>query len=206
MNTYLEFWVRSLVIGLAIAAPVGPIGALCIQRTVVGGRMAGLVSGLGAATADAVYGAIAGLGITFVADFLVNQRAGLNLAGGLFLALLGVRSIVAPAANPARERGPGRWWADYASTFFLTLANPMTVLAFVAVFAGLGVVDTGGDFRAAAAVILGVFTGSVLWWLLLSSSVGLLRERLALRHLAWINRAAGGILVVFALQLLLQLL
>lgn len=192
-----SLFVRALVIGLSIAAPVGPIGVLCIRRTLAQGRSYGLVSGLGAATADAVYGCVAGFGLAFVSGFLVDQQVWLRLVGGAFLCYLGVKTLLAkPVEEAAEAKGIGLLSA-YGSTFFLTLTNPMTILSFAAVFAGLGIAETGGDYRSAAILVLGVFSGSVLWWLLLSGGVGLLRERFTPQALVWVNRISGLVVVGF---------
>jgi threonine/homoserine/homoserine lactone efflux protein len=190
-------FLRGLVIGFSIAAPVGPIGILCIRRTLAEGRMAGLLSGLGAATADALYGCVAGFGLTVVSSFLVDQRAWIQLVGGAFLLLLGVKTLrSSPAENPADASGSGLA-ASYASTFFLTLTNPMTILAFAGIFAALGVVNAGGDLSAAVLLVLGVFLGSAAWWLILSGGVGFVREKLNPAILRWVNRVSGLILLVF---------
>src|SRR3712207_2953311 len=134
MGLFLE----GIIIGLAIAAPVGPIGVLCIRRTLADGRTSGFVSGLGAATADAVYGAIAAFGLTLITDFLLGGASWLRLVGGAFLLYLGIKTFLArPAERAAEVRGGGLPGA-YASTLFLTLTNPTTILSFVAIFAGLG--------------------------------------------------------------------
>ncbi|MCU0538768.1 MAG: LysE family translocator [Desulfobacterales bacterium] len=193
----IGLFLRGLVIGFSIAAPVGPIGILCIRRTLADGRLAGLLAGLGAATADAIYGCVAGFGLTVISSFLVDQRVWIQLAGGLFLLMLGIRTLAAPPArNPAAASGTGLA-AGYLSTFLLTLTNPMTILSFAAIFAALGVARTGGDFAAAALLVLGVFLGSAAWWLLLSGGVGLVRERLNPAILRWVNRLSGLILVIF---------
>ncbi|HEX9370073.1 MAG TPA: LysE family transporter [Roseiflexaceae bacterium] len=135
---------RGLVVGFSIAAPVGPIGVLCIRRTLADGQVAGFVSGLGAATADAIYGSIAGFGLTFISGILVSQQGWLRLIGGLFLCYLGVKTLLArPAERPASAGGVGLVGA-YASTFFLTLTNPLTIFAFLGVFAGLGLANAAG--------------------------------------------------------------
>jgi threonine/homoserine/homoserine lactone efflux protein len=195
---------RGLAIGFSIAAPVGPIGVLCIRRTLSDGRLSGLVSGLGAATADAIYGCIAGFGLTFVSGFLVRQQHGLRLIGGAFLVYLGIRTLLAKPA--ALEAAPGRTEGlagAFASTFFLTLTNPMTILSFAAIFAGLGLAGTGGDYVSAVALVLGVFTGSALWWLLLSSATGAFRSRISRRGMRWINGISGVIIAGFGLFALL---
>lgn len=195
----LSFFLQGLVLGFSIAAPVGPIGVLCIRRTLTQGRMAGLLSGLGAATADAIYGSIAGFGLTVVSGVLVDQAVWLRIVGGLFLCYLGIKTLRAkPAETAAVAKGTGLLGA-YLSTVLLTLTNPATILAFLAVFAGLGLATTGGNFGAALILVLGVFSGSALWWFLLSSGVSLLRSRFNPYKLCWLNRISGSILLVFGI-------
>jgi threonine/homoserine/homoserine lactone efflux protein len=188
---------RGFILGFAIAAPVGPIGLLCIQRTLSQGQLVGLASGLGAATADAFYGAVAAFGLTVVSGFLIEQQFWLALVGGLFLCYLGVRTLLSAPAERAAASEAGSVGAAYVSTFLLTITNPMTILAFVAIFAGAGLATAGGDAWAAAWMVAGVFLGSAAWWLLLSGGVSLLRSRISGGVLLWVNRAAGAILVVF---------
>lgn len=196
---------KGIGIGLAIAAPVGPIGVLCIRRTLAAGRAAGLVTGLGAATADAVYGSIAGFGLTVVSHFLVSQATWFRLVGGLFLCYLGVRTLLArPAELEAATRGEGLPKA-YLSTFFLTLTNPMTILSFAAIFAGLGIGGTREGYLSAGLLVLGVFLGSASWWLTLSSSVSLFRSSLDTHRLRWVNLASGVIILGFGISALLRL-
>jgi threonine/homoserine/homoserine lactone efflux protein len=199
------FFLRGLLIGFSIAAPVGPIGVLCIRRTLADGRLAGLASGLGAATADAFYGSLAGFGLTLVANFLVSQQTWLRLVGGLFLLYLGVKTFLSqPAADsgqPTHTRSRGLWGA-YLSTLLLTLTNPLTILSFAAIFAGLGLVETGGNPLSAGILVLGVFSGSAAWWLLLSGGVSLLRAKVTNGTLRWINRLAGVVIVGFGVAAL----
>ena len=191
-------FLRGLAIGFSIAAPVGPIGILCIRRTLAEGRASGFLSGLGAATADALYGCVAGFGLTVVSGFLVDRRAWIQLIGGVFLLALGVRTLRSKPAERAAQASAGRGLAgSYLSTLLLTLTNPMTIISFAGIFAALGVAETGGSLAAAAWLVAGVFLGSAAWWLLLSGGVGLMRERLASGALLWVNRASGAVLVVF---------
>ncbi len=193
------FFLRGLIIGFSIAAPVGPIGVLCIRRTLVKGRVSGFVSGLGAATADALYGCIAGFGLTFVSSFLIHQQGWFSLIGGLFLLYLGLKTFLArPVERSASERGSGLL-AAYGSTFFLTLTNPVTILAFAAIFAGLGIAGGGGNYISAGILVLGVFLGSALWWFILSAGVGLVRRKFDLQVLRWVNRISGLIVIGFGL-------
>ena len=200
-----EFLLRGIILGFSIAAPVGPIGVLCIRRTLAEGRASGFVSGLGAATADAIYGCVAGFGLTFISSFLVNQQVWLRLVGGAFLCYLGIRTFLArPADQAAPAQGNGLIGA-YGSTFLLTLTNPMTILSFAAAFAGLGLADIGGEFGSAAMLVLGVFAGSTLWWLGLNGVVSLFRTRFDARALRWVTRASGITIAGFGLFALLSI-
>ena len=191
------FVLRGLLLGFSIAAPVGPIGVLCIRRTLSAGRGMGLVSGLGAATADATYGAIAAFGLTVVSGFLLSQQLWLRLLGGAFLCYLGVRTFLAAPAPEAAPVGGGGLAGAYVSTFFLTITNPLTILSFAAIFAGLGLGGSGAEAGAALGLVLGVFLGSALWWLLLSGVVSLLRARFDLRAMRWVNRSSGLLILGF---------
>ncbi|MBN1200852.1 MAG: LysE family transporter [Anaerolineae bacterium] len=202
----LDFFARGLVIGFSIAAPVGPIGVLCIRRTLADGRAHGLVSGLGAATADAIYGSIAAFGLTFVSSFLIDQQTGLRLIGGVFLCYLGIKTLLARPAEHIVQANNNRLTGAYTSTFFLTLTNPVTILSFAAIFAGVGVGGDAGDYLAAAVLVAGVFLGSAAWWLLLSGGVSLLRDAATPAHLRWINRGSGVILISFGLVALAGLI
>ncbi|MGB5932052.1 MAG: LysE family transporter [Anaerolineae bacterium] len=201
----IGFLLRGLIMGFSIAAPVGPIGVLCIRRTLAEGRASGLVSGLGAATADAIYGCIAGFGLTFISSILIGQQVWLRLIGGAFLCYLGLKTFLArPAKEVASAEGNGLVGA-YASTFFLTLTNPMTILSFAAIFAGLGVASVSGNYISAAVLVLGVFIGSALWWLILSGVVGVFRAKFSPHGLRWANRISGVIITGFGLLALLSL-
>jgi len=187
-----SLFLRGLVLGFSIAAPVGPIGVLCIRRTLAHGRASGFVSGLGAASADALLGSVAALGLTAVSNLLVSGQQWLRLGGGAFLIYLGISTFCArPAASAATVRDTGRW-GDYVSTLALTLTNPMTIVMFAAVFASLGV-----GARAGGLVVTGVFSGSALWWLILSGGVSLLRGQIDIQKMMLINRISGIIIAVF---------
>lgn len=201
----VSFLLRGIVIGFSIAAPVGPIGVLCIRRTLAEGRLAGLVSGLGAASADAVYGLIAAFGLTFVSSFLVSEGVWLRLIGGIFLCYLGFKTFLTkPAHEAAKAKGTGLFGA-YTSTFFLTLTNPMTILSFATIFAGLDIASKDGSYVAAGVLVLGVFLGSALWWLFLCSGINWFRSRFNLRGLKWVNRITGVIIMAFGLVVLFSL-
>ena len=201
----VSYLARGLVIGFAIAAPVGAIGLLCIRRTLADGRLAGFVSGLGAATADAFYGAVAALGLTAVSAAIVDHQDVVRLVGGVFLCYLGVRTALSQPAAEARSGSARGLAAAYGSTLALTLTNPTTILSFAAVFAGLGLGAAAGDRLSALLMVLGVFLGSGLWWLILSGAVGFFRRALTPARLVWINRISGFVLVGFGVVALLSL-
>ena len=193
----LSVFGRGFVLGFSIAAVVGPIGLLCIRRTLVTGFAIGFVSGLGAATADATYAAVASFGISALAAVLIDQRLWLRLIGGAFLLYLGLRTLRSePATRAAELPATGvRLAGAYSSTLALTLSNPMTIMSFAAIFAGLGA--SGAD------LVAGVFGGSAAWWLVLATSVARLRGRLTPRWFRWINISSGLLITAFGAQSLL---
>jgi threonine/homoserine/homoserine lactone efflux protein len=202
----LGLLVRGVTIGFAIAAPVGPIGVLCIRRTLAEGRAMGFVSGLGAASADTIYGLVAVFGLTASSGALAGASWWGRLLGGIFLCYLGVRTLrSAPAERPAAAGARGLLGA-YISTFALTITNPATILSFAAVFAGMGAASGAADYGEALLLVLGVSCGSALWWLLLSGGVSLLRARVTEAVLRWVNWAAGAIIIAFGLAALASLL
>jgi len=196
----VPFFFQGCLLGFSLAAPVGPIGVLCIRRTLSAGRPAGLCSGLGAACADSVYGSIAAFGLSALSGILLTYQHELRLVGGLFLLYLGGRTFLAPPASLEPTAAPiaGRL-ADFGATLFLTLANPMTILSFTAIFAGLGIGGRPGDYAAATFMVGGVFCGSLLWWCILAATVSRFRSRLGPGNLRLVQRVSGAILVSFGL-------
>jgi threonine/homoserine/homoserine lactone efflux protein len=203
----MSFLIRGLLIGLSVAAAVGPMSVLCIQRTLQRGFLYGLISGLGIATADGLYGCIAGFGLTVIASFLVSQQNWVRGIGGLFLIYLGCKTLLTKPAERAAttSKAPG-FVGAYLSTFLLTLTNPLTILSFVAIFAGLGVGTGKNSPLAALLVVCGVFFGSAIWWCLLTGGINLFRKKFTPRWLLWINMVSGVIITLFGLVALLSLL
>ena len=196
-----NFFLKGLVLGFSIAAPVGPIGILCIQRTLNKGMISGFVSGMGAATADAFYGCIAGFGLAFISNMLVSQQNYIRVLGGMFLIYLGIKTFLSkPTENTVKIESNKGIIKDYVSTLGLTLTNPMTIISFSAMFAGLGIANANGDYSLAINLVIGVFIGSALWWLILSSVISLFRKVITDRSLIWINRFSGIIVLAFGVM------
>ncbi|MEM7759009.1 MAG: LysE family transporter [Cyanobacteria bacterium P01_A01_bin.40] len=193
----IHLLIKGLLIGLSIAAPVGAIGLLCINRTLSQGSLVGFVSGLGAATADSIYGCIAGFGLNFISDFLIQQQFWLQIVGGLFLCYLGVKTFTAKPKEQEFELSNNSLLNAYISTLSLTITNPTTILSFIAVFASLGLANTTTNHSSAAVLVLGVFLGSACWWLILSSSVGLIRRKFNSLALKRLNQASDLIIAAF---------
>jgi threonine/homoserine/homoserine lactone efflux protein len=190
------FFTKGVGIGFAIAAPVGPIGVLCIRRSLAEGRQVGLATGLGAATADAAYGFVAAFGLTAISSALMDMRMQFGLIGGVFLCYLGVRTFLSKPAEGAAPTRSGGLPSAYVSTVVLTLANPMTIISFVMLFASLGL-GTAPDYFSAGMTVAGVFIGSALWWILLSSGVAWFRMRVTPRWMQAINQISGCVILAF---------
>lgn len=191
-----NFFIKGIILGFSIAAPVGPIGILCIRKTLQFGRLSGFFSGLGAAIADTIYGIISAFGLTLISDFLIAGRFWLHILGGVFLLFLGGKTFLAKPLESNKAISHKTLLGDFISTLFLTLANPLTILSFVAVFAGLGLSEDQGS---APILVLGVFLGSTLWWLILSEGVTLFRKKISQKVMIWINRIAGIVIIGFGI-------
>jgi threonine/homoserine/homoserine lactone efflux protein len=200
------YFFKGLVIGFSLAIPVGPIALVCIRRTLARGLLSGLFSGLGVAAADAIYGAAAGFGVTFLANFLIRHDVVLRLIGGVFLCYLGVRTFRSvPPSNPENHDEIGLM-RDFVSAMFLTLTNPITMFAFAAVFAAAGVGERDGNYYLSTFVlVLGVALGSTLWWLLLTGGVSLLHGKITTGGLRVINMVSGTAIGAFGTFVLLSL-
>jgi threonine/homoserine/homoserine lactone efflux protein len=205
-NVDIASFARGLALGFAVAAPVGPMSLLCMRRTLASGFAAGVLSGLGVATADALYGAIAAFGLVAITGFVVGQQPWLQLAGGAVLVYLGLETLQAGPADTPAAAGGADLAGMYLSTLALALANPTTILSFAALFAGLGLGGGGRDSTTAPTLVLGVFLGSALWWLILTGGIALARGRLTSRLLRSVNTLSGLALLGFGLTALASLL
>jgi putative LysE/RhtB family amino acid efflux pump len=213
MTPDLELFLRGILLGLAVAAPVGPIGVLCIQRSLAGGFWAGFSGGIGTAVADAVYAALAAAGFAVLAGNLgavgpMTMQQILQWGGAVFIAWLGWRTFSSPVAETAADapvqatEEPERPVRLFIVTFALTMSNPSTILSFAALFAGLGLA-ADPSIGAAGSAVAGVFIGSLLWWAALSGGIAALRHRVGAELRRWINRIAGLVLILFAIALVI---
>jgi threonine/homoserine/homoserine lactone efflux protein len=193
--------VKGIAVGIVIALPLGPMGMLCVRRTLFEGMIFGLVSGLGAALADTVFAIVAGFGLTVVRDWIFGYQDWLGAAGGLVLAAVGIRALAA-RAPPVPEPVAGEaLFGAFASAFAITIGNPVTIFALTAIFAKLGL-DQGARLDVMGPMIAGVFVGSSLWWLGLTAGIAALRRRARRFSLAALYRISGAILAVSGVGLL----
>ncbi|SFS59591.1 LysE family translocator [Paenibacillus sp. BC26] len=195
--------IKGMIIGLSIAAPVGPIGILCMKRTINQGRLYGAIAGMGAATADGIYGLIAAFGFDAITSGLVAQQLWIRLIGGLFLCYLGYQSFRSSAADASAEPRMSRnAAAAYITTFLLTITNPMTILSFLGIFAGLNIMQS--STAESVSLVLGVFIGSMIWWLFLSVIIGAIRQTLNASAMRVINQISASVLLAFGVYSLYQ--
>jgi len=198
---------KGLAVGVAVAAPVGPVGALCMRRAVSIGRIAAIGTGLGAAVADAFYGAVAALGLTAISDILIDYQKPAAAVGGFFLLYLSYRifrsirqgSLVAETAEGFSIT------SAFLSTFFITLTNPATIISFVAIFAGIGFLNQAENVGSAVILVGGVFCGSALWWVFLSLLSHEMKRRFGSRFEAFVNMASASIIGIFGVLALTSL-
>lgn len=194
----LLFAAKGFALGFAVAAPLGPIGALCINRTLQRGFWVGLSGGVGTAFADAFYGALAALGFAAFSAFLATIDGPMRLIGGLAMVWLGWKGMQPKPPRPAAEIGARDLLGTIGATFLLTIANPTTILSFAVFFAGLGLASAA-DAPSALVVVAGVFAGSLAWWIILTGGVSLVRHKLSDRFALWVGRLSGGLILAFGL-------
>jgi len=198
----LTIYFRGTIIGFVMAAPIGPVNMLCMQRTLDAGRVSGIVSGLGAALADAFYAGIAGFGLTLVSEFLSIYAFWLRIIGGLFICVLGFRVMFRKPSKHSTASYDKDSFRSFSSTLFLTLTNPTTVFSYGLMFAAFGVSDIPHDTGTATFLVLGVFTGSILWWIILSTVIGRFRANLGPADLRRIVRISGIVIAGFGVFVL----
>ena len=191
------YFLKGLAIGFSLAAPVGPIGVLCIRRTLAHGSRRGLIIGLSAASADMVYGIVAAFGVTLISNFIAQEQHWIRLIGGFFLFVLGYHTYFSHPATDTITSGKNGHARTFVSTFLLTLTNPMTLFAFAVVFAGIGIDKSMGHHSYATFFVAGIFLGSLSWFSLLTSLVRFFREIITTDGLVIINKVAGSLLTLF---------
>lgn len=193
--------IKGIIVGLFVSIPLGPIGVLCIQRTINKGRLSGFLSGLGAATADTIFATIAGFSLTFVINFVEEKQFVFQLTGGVIVMLLGIKIFYTdPIRQLKRHRKKkSSLLEDYLSVLFLTITNPLAIFLFVALFATMGLVSDGESIFYAGIMLSGVFLGAGLWWFVLSTLINVFRARFRLKQLWWINKISGGVIFLLGL-------
>ncbi|MBO21560.1 MAG: lysine transporter LysE [Rhodospirillaceae bacterium] len=205
--------IQGIVFGFFLALPVGPVGVLCVQRTLFQGRIHGLISGLGAAFGDALYGAVAAFGISAVEDWITGHQGSLRLVGGVVLLLLAMRTVASmvrhrPVADGNDEKIQRRIEThslvkDFISTFTLAITNPITFIAFAGLLATLGFTEAGRSIGNASILVAGVFAGSALWWIALSSTASIFRPFMDGSYQVWMDRIVALVLAGFGTYALL---
>jgi len=200
-----SLFLKGLLFGFLLAATVGPMWVLCFRRTLTQGPLAGFASGMGIAVADGLYGVVAAFGLTAISGFLLQHSYWIGLIGGIFLLYLGIKTLLSHPEPRESNANPAGLLQGFLSTLGLTLANPPTILAFAAIFAGLGLASNA-DYASASLVVLGVFLGSASWWILLAAGAGRLRKRIGPKLFRNINAASGLSILAFATWQLAQVL
>jgi threonine/homoserine/homoserine lactone efflux protein len=195
----VDFIIKGIIVGFLASVPLGPVGVLCIQRTINKGRVSGIFSGMGAATVDAFFALVAAFGLTFIITFIEEQHFYIQLIGGAVLILLGVNIF---RTNPIKQirrhrRKKNKLIEDYFSVLLLTLSNPLAVFLFVAAFAGIGMVSAEDSAIKSWLIVAGVFGGAMIWWFILTFLINIFRKKFRLKQLWWINKIAGLAIIVF---------
>jgi threonine/homoserine/homoserine lactone efflux protein len=202
----LGLFIQGMIVGLTLAVPVGPISLVCIHRTIAGGRLHGIFSGLGVATSDSFYAAVAFLGLTAVSGLIIGHQAAFRLIAGIALVLVGIQVFRSVPAAVRDGANPDSYLKDYLSLLAIAAANPLTIIYFITILPGFGVVAHGTTLIAAVPFVAGIFLGSAVWWIILCGSLGSVRSRLTVDNLRWINQASGILITVFGAGMLILLL
>ena len=201
-----QYLLNGIVIGFSASVPLGPIGVLCIQKTINKGRLSGFFSGLGAATADTIYAVISGFGLTIISNFIINQQTYLKIFGSFVLLYLGIKIFLTnPGIQIRKQSKDKRLFHDFLSIFLLTISNPITLFVFAAVFTGFGIVESKSGFGSIAELVTGVLFGATLWWTILTTLISVFRNRIRLRNLLWINKISGVLIIGFGIFAFLSL-
>jgi threonine/homoserine/homoserine lactone efflux protein len=195
----LIYILKGIAIGFALAAPVGPLGLICIRRTLAHGSKRGLLVGLSAAAADILYGIVAAFGVTLISDFIYNQQQWIRLIGGLVLIILGYHTVRSRPSTDTETNGTNGNIRAVFSTFLLALTNPMTLFTFAAVFASVGLKEISGNHIFGLFLVGGIFLGTMGWFTLLTTLVYFFKNRINTNGISLVNRIAGSILILFGI-------
>ena len=206
-GVFTELFIKGIIIGLLVSVPLGPVGVLCIQRTLNKGRLAGLVSGLGAAAADTIFAIIAGFGLTIIINFIEERHVYFQIIGGLFVLYIGMRIFY---TNPVKQLKLQRLKRtqlsqDFVSVFLLTLSNPMAIFLFLAIMAAIKVASDKLSIIEISLLTAGIATGAIFWWFVLSSIANRFRKKIRLRSIWWMNKITGSMVFLFGLLVLISL-
>jgi threonine/homoserine/homoserine lactone efflux protein len=195
-----------MIVGVSVSAPLGPLGVLCIQRTINKGLLSGFVSGLGAAVADILYASVAGFGISIIADFLKDHQEIIRAIGGLIVLVVGIMIFRSNPVKQFRQQKMQKrsYVSDFVSSIFITITNPLTIVFFGAVFAGFGLDETT-TINPVVLTLLGIFLGALTWWLGLTILVNIFRNKIRLRNLYWINKITGILVAIFGLAVFISI-
>jgi threonine/homoserine/homoserine lactone efflux protein len=202
----LSFFIQGIVIGLTLAVPIGPISLLCIQRTIADGRLHGVISGLGVSTADSFYAAITVLGLTAISSLIVTYQYLFRSLAGVILVLIGIRVFMLVPAGVSEKSEHETYFKDYLSMVVIAIANPMTLIFFLVILPGFGVIIQESAFLPATGFVVGVFFGSAIWWIILCGSIGSVRSRISVKNLGLINRISGVLISCFGAGMLILLI
>jgi len=197
---------KGIMIGLLVSIPLGPIGVICIQRTINKGRLSGFFSGIGAASADTIFAAVAGFSLTFIINFIEEKQRILEVIGGIIIILLGIKTFYTNPVNQLKrhKKKKNKLIEDFISVLLLTITNPFAIFLFVGMFAALGLAYNGENMALSLITIGGVFLGGTLWWFTLSSLVNMFRDKFRLKQLLWINKIAGAVIFILGLLALVN--
>jgi threonine/homoserine/homoserine lactone efflux protein len=197
---------KGLIVGISVSAPLGPLGILCIQRTINKGFLSGFFSGLGAAIADILYASVAGFGISIIADFLKAEEYPIRAIGGIFVIVFGIMIFRSNPVKQIRQQKAQKkgYVSDLVSGFFITITNPLTIIVFGAVFAGLGL-NQSSTFKLILYTLIGIFSGALIWWLSLTIGVNVFRKKIRLRNLYWINKITGLLVAAFGIGVFISI-
>lgn len=192
--------IKGIIFGFAVAAPVGPIAVLCMQKTLNKGFISGIVSGLGSAFSDLFYAIIAGFSLTFISDFLVHNQFSIRIGGGIILIFMGLKIAFTDTGKQVRKhrREGNKLFTDFVTTFFLTITNPSTIIAFIAIFSGTQVIHPDSSNLSISILVFSVFLGAVIWYFILVGIIYFFKKKIRLKHLWWINKITGVLIVLFA--------